>query len=174
MKRIYSHLTLIMLFLIGSSFSINNKSLKLSNHAFQIERSKDSNTIYYDINLEKDGTLNQEHPIKVYWIKYAEDGQKESLTWIQKHYAYGLKFTSITKTEAKFEFVSYGKRALIVKKNKHGKYVIYTKSKGKELELNKIFIKITGGTFWFPKIPEVKLYGKDALTHKEITETIKP
>ena len=80
----------------------------------------------------------------------------------------------MNKYSAKFKFVSYGKETLNIKKNKHNEYKICASINDKEIELNKVFIKITGGSFWFPKIPEISLFGIDTKTKLPIEETIKP
>ena len=40
--------------------------------------------------------------------------------------------------------------------------------------LNKVFIKIEGGSFWLPNINFVEMKGTDPVTGKEITERFKP
>jgi hypothetical protein len=141
---------------------------------FKILRNKDANEISYDVNTDHNGKLVKGNPVEIYWVKYSSGGKKEQLNNIQRKYAYGILFTSLKEEEAVFRFVSYEKRTFTLKKDTCGTYRVYVKSMGKEVELNRIFIHVEGGTFWFPKITRVDLYGKDKTTGSSTLETIKP
>lgn len=171
-------LILAFILICGSVFlsfrTVNLNSSAINSHLFKIGRSKDANEIFYDINVTQSGKLNIENPVQVYWIKYADKGQKESLTWIQDNYAYGLKFLKATESEAKFQFVSYDKRTFLVQKDQDGVFKVFTLSKKKLVAVNRIFIQIDGGTFWFPKISKVELHATDAATGEEKVEIIIP
>src|ERR1700753_4000546 len=54
---------------------------------FYVQRNPNTNTIIYELN-NKDGHLDTENPIHVYWIKYADKGQLEELNYIQRKLAY--------------------------------------------------------------------------------------
>ena len=77
------------------------------------------------------------------------------------------------KTYAKFHFAGYSRRVFELKKNSNGKFNVFTISEGKEVIVNRIYITITGGTFWFPEIPKVELYAKLVNNGQMIIETIK-
>lgn len=160
------------IFFINSSFI--NETQNDSYHLFKIERSKDANEIFYDINLEKTGTLSITEPIYPYWRRQTEGGAIKPLTWIQQHYAYGLEYIYSSENYAKFHFVSYKKRDFVLKKDSSGDFKVFTQLNNKEVEVNRIFIQIDGGTFWFPKISKVELHTNDPVTNKNIVEIIKP
>lgn len=141
---------------------------------FKIARSKDANEIKYALNLEDKGFLDIDNPLSIYWVKVENHNKQEPLTWIQNHYAYGLKYLSKNKNEASFQFVSYSKREFTVKRNKQSEYAVYTISNGKEVEVKEIFIQIDGGSFWVPKISKVELKGIDLKTKLKYLEVIKP
>lgn len=141
---------------------------------FKIGRSKDANEIYYYANLEPDGTLNQDEPISIHWIKRTRGNKIEPLTWIQSKFAYGLEFSNVSPTSAQFKFVSYSDRSFIIKKNADGDFRVYTYSNEKDVEVDRIFIQIDGGSFWFPKISKVSLYSLIAGTNIQSIETIRP
>ena len=61
-----------------------------SQRLFYLQRTPNVNTIVYDLNLTNDGKLNTVEPVKAYWIRYAENGQKQDLNYIQRKFAYGL------------------------------------------------------------------------------------
>lgn len=141
---------------------------------FKIARSKDANEIFYTAKVTGKHQLDNSSPVDVYWIKHTDGNVREPLTWIQRKYAYGLKFLRIKESEAVFQFVSYDKRDFVLKKDQTGEFKVFTNSQGKEVQVERIFIQIDGGTFWLPKISSVELHAKDAKTGNTILETINP
>ncbi len=141
---------------------------------FKIERSKDNNQIFYDVNVDNAGILNDEKPISVYWRRNTEGGTIKPLTWIQQKFAYGLKFINVNDEYATFKFVSYDKMFFTLKKKKDDQFEVYTKYNGKLLKMNRIFIQLDGGTFWVPNITAVEIYAQDMKTGKNVIEIIKP
>ena len=157
------------------SFSIKeNKNDISSNALFKIERSKDDNAIFYELRTSSNNSLDKENPINIYWIRNTEGGKTKPLTWIQQHYAYGLEFTSSSQQKAKFHFVSYDKKDFILKKNVEGDFKVFTIKDKKEVIVNRIFIQIDGGTFWFPTISRVELHTTDPITNIDEVEIINP
>lgn len=149
----------------------------INNLLFYVQRTINSNTIVYTLNQDKDGNLNEKEPIKAYWVKYAQGGKIDPLTYIQRNYAYGIqsKMVDAEKKTFSFEFVSYHKKQFyLLKSASDKKYHVYSFINNKLSILNNILVKIEGGTFWVPnvKYAEVKAFDPSALT--EVTEIIKP
>ena len=143
-------------------------------HLFQISRSKDFNTIQYELNLDENGSINQDEPLKIYWLKRSKKIYSDPLTWIQNKYAYGVKITEKSPESISFHFVSYPSKILNVIRLSDGKFKVITASQGCEMLLEKIFIQIDGGSFWIPTITSVELSGVDSSTGDPKKETIKP
>lgn len=167
------NMLLLILSVLLSSFQDGSTS-RNHNQSFRIERSKDANQIFYDINITSENKLNQENPIKIYWVKHTNKGKIESLTWIQQKYAYGLKYLKKSETGAVFQFVSYSKRSFLITKDITGVYNVITTVKDQPVQVDRIFIQIDGGTFWFPKISRIELHAKDMETNQKVTEIIIP
>lgn len=147
------------------------------NSLFYIQRSKNTNAIVYDANVNSEGTLNPEEPIKIYWIRYATDGTKEPLSFIQQKYAYGLTAKPYPGKPGQYvlTFNAYNKKQLYLLKNSNNKhYSAYTLINGHYAQLKKIYIKVSGGSFWFPNIDYIDIIGKDIATQKPINERFKP
>jgi hypothetical protein len=140
---------------------------------FYIERNRDSNQIRYDLNLDARGDLVQDEPIIAYWIKNAEQGQREPLTWIQQKLAYGLRFVNVEKRKAEFQFVSYKNAKLYLLKEDDG-YEVYLQMDTIRITIQRIFVQIEGGSFLVPTIPYVNVFGKDPSTHSDKLLTIEP
>lgn len=141
---------------------------------FYVQRDPNSNTIVYDINMATNGEPDTDEPVKVYWIKYNERGQKEDLNFIQRKFAYGLTSKPLGNGDYDIRFVSYKKFPLTLKKAPDGKYRIFASISQKQAILSSIFVRVQGGTFWFPNVPYVEVKGTDPQTGKEMVERFKP
>ena len=175
----------IRIIILGAFIWLSHSSFQVSSEEppdydnsplFIINRSRDANEIWYSINSDQNGQINDEKPIQAFWVKKEKNDRIEPLTWIQKKYAYGVKVLGADLKNVdkwKFQFVSYSKRSFILKK-KDGQYKVFTTSNGKEIEVTRIFVQIDGGSFWVPTISYVKLIGVCPQTHKVVTEIITP
>lgn len=146
------------------------------NSLFYIQRSNNTNAIVYETNLKKDGTINEEEPVKIYWLRYTSDSTMEDLNYIQRKYAYGINSHPIQDQKNKFvlQFVSYSKKNIYLMQKPNGKYAAYVTINGKPAELKHVWIQLNGGTFWFPTIEYVELTGKDPATQQTVSERFKP
>ena len=97
---------------------------------------------------------------------------KIKLSWFEKTFAYGLQILNITQEQAVFQFVSYKKRNFFLRMNNVGVFKVFTYSLGRQIEVKRLFIHITGGSILVPTISKIELYGKDCLTGKESKEVI--
>jgi len=141
---------------------------------FFVQRSPNSNTIIYSLNLDKSGVPNEDEPVHAYWIRYNEKGQKEDLSYIQRKFAYGLNAKPLGNGKYDIRFVAYKKFPLTLMKGNDGKYHIFVTISQKQIVLNQIFVKIEGGTFWVPNVRFVEVKGVNAATGKEVVERFKP
>jgi len=145
-----------------------------TNQLFYLQRTSNKNTIVYDLNI-KNGALDINDPVHVYWIRYSDQGQRQELSYIQRTFAYGIKSTALANNSGYvLHFVSYKKYLLyLVKSAADNKYRVYTTVNSKTVVLNRIFIKINGGSFWSPKVEYVEIKGTDPANGKEITDRLK-
>lgn len=142
------------------------------NQLFYLQRTPNTNTIVYELNYNKT-VLDAEEPIHVYWIRYTEQGQKEELNLIQRKFAYGVKSTLISKDKYRFHFVSYKKFPMFLVKGANNRYNVFATINQKQVILNRIFVKINGGSFWTPNVEYVEVKGIDPATGKEVLERMK-
>ncbi|MBS1526042.1 MAG: DUF4833 domain-containing protein [Bacteroidetes bacterium] len=141
---------------------------------FYVQRTPNANTIIYDLNIANNGKPDEDEPVKVYWIKYAERSQKEDLNFIQRRFAYGLNTTPLGNGNYDLRFVCYKKFKMTLMKAPDGKYRIFAVISQKPAILNRIFVKIDGGSFWIPNVSYVQVNGTDPDTGKEMVERFKP
>ena len=141
---------------------------------FYIQRTPNHNTIMYDINLEN-GVVDSDEPVRAYWIRYGEEGQTEDLSYIQEHYAYGLKSRKVNDRKYELRFVSYKKLPFYLDRStRDNQYRILATVNGKAIEVKRVFLQIEGGSFWLPNVVCAEVKGVDPVTGAEITQTFKP
>jgi len=144
------------------------------NSLFYLQRTPNINTIICELN-ESNGKLNPEEPVHVLWIRYTEQKQRQELSFLQKHFAYGIKARSLGNDRYELHFVSYKKVSFYLMKSPvDNKHHVYANITGKQAQLTRIFIKINpGGTFWSPNVEYLELKGTDPDNGKEIIQRIK-
>ncbi|RNI22066.1 DUF4833 domain-containing protein [Rufibacter latericius] len=146
----------------------------ISNMLFFVQRDPNTNTIVYEWNLNSKGVPNEDEPVKIYWIRYADGGKKQDLNFIQRKFAYGLNVKKINDEKYELKFVSYSKRAFYLQKGPDGRFHVYATINKKQAQLDRIFVRIEGGSFWVPNVVYAELKGREAATGKEIVERFKP
>ncbi|MES2618851.1 MAG: DUF4833 domain-containing protein [Bacteroidota bacterium] len=156
------------------AFTNNRADNTAEQSLFKITRNKDANELFYQVNKGSNGVLNMVDPVSIHWIKHTKGGKREGLSFLEKKYAYGLRFIVVKSAEASFQFVSYSKKSFTLKKNKHGSFKVFTKSKNKEIEVRHIHLQLDGGSFLMPKITKIILNGSDAATGTAFSEVIIP
>jgi phosphatidylglycerophosphate synthase len=145
-----------------------------SNSLFYLQRTQNTNTVICELN-EKNGVLDESEPVHVLWIRYGDQKQRQELTFIQRHFAYGLKSRDMGNDVYELHFVSYKKVLFYLKKSPvDNKRYVYATITGKEAILNRVYIKIDpGGTFWSPNVEYLELKGTDTQSGKELIQRIK-
>lgn len=144
------------------------------NQLFYLQRDPNTNTIICELNVEEDGDLNKKEPIKVYWIRYGEKGKKEDLSYIQRKFAYGIQTRDIGNEQYELKFVSYKKFPMYLSRSADDKkYHVYVTVNKKKIQLERIFLRIEGGSFWLPNVKYVELKGVNTATKTQVIERIK-
>jgi hypothetical protein len=146
------------------------------NRLFYLQRSPNINALSYDINIDqKTGKLDEDSPLHIYWLRYAEGhGETSELTFIQRKFAYGINSKPLGNDRYDIRIMSYKKFPLTLMKATDGKYHIFATVAKKQIVLQKIFIQIDGGSMWSPNVIFVEMKGEDPATGKEVTERFKP
>jgi phosphatidylglycerophosphate synthase len=146
----------------------------VAHQLFYLQRDPNANTVVYQLNLDEAGRLDRKEPVHVFWIRYAEAGQRKELTFIQRHFAYGIKARETSPAAYELRFVSYTKFPLyLIKPEGEDQYQVYATISRRRAVLQRIYLRIEGGTAWSPKVKYVELKGTDAVTGVELVERIK-
>ncbi|WP_129026782.1 DUF4833 domain-containing protein [Aquirufa rosea] len=143
---------------------------------FYIQRSSNANVVIYDANLTANKSLNAKNPVHTYWIRYAEKGQYQELSSVQKTLAYGLYTNKMNgEIEPSYEgyFLAYRKRKFVVKLNPQGVPIALFPINGKLQVLKRIFVSVDESKF-MPSVNYIELFGKDPVSGKDVYERFKP
>ena len=167
----YLFVTIISASLLIPALSFSEER-KIDN-LFRIERSKNNNIVYYDVQLTPEGKLDPENPIVAYWIMHANKGEKEDLNWIEKKMAYGFKI----KHDSEGDFWIMDLAADIQREIKvykiNGKYHAETLIDNRPAFIERIYIKsIEGGIR--PKVKYMEFFGKCIKTGDNLYEKFIP
>lgn len=146
---------------------------KGKNLLFFLQRTPDANTVIYELNFKDDGVIDDRNPVKGSWIRYEDNGKCKDLNGIEKQFAYGVKSKALGNDEFEIRLAAYQKMPMyLLKSATDQKYYIYIKDEGKNLLLKRIFVKVNGGSFWFPKVAYIDLFTVHSETGKEFLKRI--
>ncbi|TPG45353.1 DUF4833 domain-containing protein [Flavobacterium pectinovorum] len=143
----------------------------IENMLFYIQRDPNVNTAIYAINYQENGKIDKSNPIKAYWIRYAEKGEKKDFNYLQRKFAYGIESKTLNNEEFELQFVSYKKLPLTLKKiDSDQKYHVFVSVNQKRIQVEKIFVRIEGGSFWLPNVKYAEVTGIETSSNRTITE----
>lgn len=142
----------------------------VENQLFYLQRDPNTNTIICQLNKNKNGEVDADKPVNVFWMRYQEQGQRAELNLIQKKFAYGISTKPLGNERYELKFVSYSKFPMYLMKDKNKQYHVYATINKKQLIINRIYVHIEGGSFWVPNVKYVEISGVDNATGSETVE----
>jgi len=140
---------------------------------FKIERNTNANIIQYDVQIGADGKLLKKEPVVAYWIRLADKGQVQELSWIQKTFAYGFNAKyDRNKDTVELDMKADIGRPITVRREGDG-YRATSRIEGSDSYLEKIFIHATGKGM-STSVDYIELHGDDVKTGDERYEKFVP
>lgn len=144
----------------------------ITNQLFYLQRDPNTNTFICELNLDKDGNVDRNEPILIYWMRYDVDGKKADLSYVQRKFAYGIQTKELGKDYFELRFVSHKKQVLYLARDDKDKFYVYTTVNQKKIRLERIFVRIEGGSFWLPNVKYVEFRGLNPETNTVIAERL--
>jgi len=139
---------------------------------FYIQRNHNANTIIYDAKYDKNGNLNNDEPIIVYWRRFDEQGQKMELRTIEKWYAYGVSWNKVNNKDVfRIELVADNKHKFWLKQLAPNKAIIITEINNKTSVLDHIYIFADNTSMW-PTVKYIELFGISTETKQKTYEKL--
>ena len=174
--------SILIAFLLGPCLSLaqmtdTGKPLptldKNENSLFYLQRTKNTNTIVYELNRTENGNLNEDDPVKVYW-RHFEVGKDvtNDLSFFESVSVYGVS-TQRTASGFKIKLKAFKDRAINLVKNKAGDFVGQMQINGKMARLDRIYVESREGMI-MPTVLHVDLFGTDLTTGESVTERVLP
>lgn len=134
---------------------------KEENQLFYLQRDPDANTIVYALNLENE-KLNRLNPVLAYWIRYADSGKTEKLTFFQRRMAYGINQKEIEPGIYELHIQAYKDLKITLAPHpKTGQYQALVKVEGKDIVLDRIFARVIGGSLLKPNVEYYEISGRN-------------
>jgi hypothetical protein len=173
MKHVSHVITGLLFFLLIFEAGILQADQKNHQSLFKIERNTNANFIQYDAQIGSDGKLDRKLPVVAYWIRLAEQGQKEELSRIQNKFAYGFKADLDRASDTvKLEMAAdIGRSIIVVHDNMT--YQATAKINGKLSRIIKIYIHATGKGL-STTVDYIQLHGIDMETGDNAFEQFVP
>lgn len=147
------------------------------NRLFYIQRTGNTNTIVYDANVSGSKAFKESEPVNIYWLRYADGGGAQGLSYVQRTFAYGVKFQKISgANEYDFHLVSYSKKKFRLAFDAQGNPYTTIEINGRKMKLDRIFVKIDKSTTFTltPKVEYVEFWGKDPISGVALHEKFIP
>lgn len=145
----------------------------VANQLFYLQRDPNTNTVIYQLNVNSAGKLNEDEPINIFWIRYADQGERRDLNFIQRKFAYGLTAEKLAADKYELKFAAYNKvRFFLLKSPVDKAFHVYTTIASKQIQLERVFLRIEGGTFWVPNVKYIEFKGLNSATLQPIVERI--
>lgn len=146
---------------------------KDENMLFYIQKSFNTNAVVYTLNIDKNGKIDEKEPVKVFWRRYQEQGQKRDLKYYEKTFGFGVKADMMKDRPNTVEFtiVALKKLKLFATVDTKGKPTVATTINGKPAYIEKVFITAEH-TKLIPEVFALELFGKEIKTGKYIYERI--
>ena len=145
------------------------------NQLFYLQRDPNTNTVIYQLNVDRAGHLDENEPVNVFWLRYDEHGERKELNFIQRKFAYGLTAEKLATDKYELKFAAYGKlRFYLLRSPTDKAFHVYTTIAGKQLQLERVFLRIEGGTFWVPNVKYIEFKGLSTATREPLVERVLP
>ncbi|MFC3562625.1 DUF4833 domain-containing protein [Pedobacter jamesrossensis] len=147
----------------------------ITNQLFYLQRDPNTNTIICQLNVDKHGEVNTTNPVNVFWMRYDDNGEKKELSYIQRKFAYGILTKNFGNGQFELRFTSHKKLPMYLNKSAADKrYHVFATINNKKVQVERIFLRIEGGSFWLPNVKYVEIKGFDAnQPSKVLVERIK-
>lgn len=145
----------------------------IANQLFYLQRDPNANTVIYQLNVDRAGRLDEDEPVRVFWIRYTEQGQYKDLNFIQRKFAYGLTAKKVAADKYELKFAAYDKVPFyLMKSSTDNAYHVYTVVASKQILLSRVYLHIEGGTFWVPNVKYIEFKGSNAATREPIVARV--
>ena len=145
----------------------------VANQLFYLQRDPNINTVIYQLNVNNAGKVDEDEPVHVFWIRYGEHGERKDLNFIQRKFAYGLSAKKTGADKYVLKFAAYDKVPFYLQKTStDNAFHVVTVINNKQIVINRVYLRIEGGTFWVPNVKYIEVKGWNAATREPVVERL--
>ena len=106
---------------------------------FRVTRNKNDNIVCYDVR-NKDGKLDKESPVSVYWVIPSKKNKLENLNFLERTKAYGISVVKAFGQDSVDIQLKAGKRPIRVTV-RGGRWVALTTLDSREVAIDSVYVK---------------------------------
>ncbi len=137
------------------------------NRLFRFERSTNDNIVCYDVR-QKDGKLDMEKPMDVYWATLQDQYRNMSgLSFFERKFVFGYNIRSKGNNEVSFVLRRSDKKLMHIRMM-NGKWRVVTDLSGRKAYITRMYIKMKSAM----KAEYLDIFGKDIETGNDLSERI--
>ena len=145
----------------------------IAHQLFYLQRDPNTNTVVYQLNVNEAGQLDEDEPINIFWLRYQEQGQRKPLNFIQRRFAYGFTSKKLAPNKYELKFAAYGKLPLyLMKSGSDNTFHVFVTVANTQIQLERVYLRIEGGTFWVPNVRYIELQGLNTATHAPVSKRL--
>src|SRR5215469_13269327 len=140
------------------------------NQLFYIQRSPNSNTVVYAARLDSGGEFDAKAPVEAFWRKFNIDGSKQSLNFMERLMAYGVRMDTIRPGKPiTFSVVALPNRKLTLAMDAQHHPEALLQIDGHTVKLVYVYLQVVEGGL-LPKVPSLDIFGIDIASGKWVHE----
>lgn len=137
---------------------------------FYVQRSPNSNTVIYAARLDTNGTIDRSNPVEAFWRKFNIDGSKQSLNFIERMMAYGVRADRVKPgAPVTFTIAALPERKLTLTLDANKRPQALIQIGGRTVKLAYVYLHVVEGGL-MPNVPELDIFGTDLATGKAVHE----
>lgn len=146
----------------------------VAHQLFYLQRDPNTNTVVYQLNVNEAGQLDEDEPLNIFWLRYQdEQGRRKPLNFIQRRFAYGCTSKKIGPNKYELKFAAYGKLPLyLMKAGPDNAYHVFVTVANVQIQLERVYLRIEGGTFWVPNVKYIELQGLNTATRAPVSKRL--
>ena len=137
---------------------------------FYIQRSPNANTVVYAAKLDAKGDFDSTTPVEAYWRKFNIDGSRQSLNFMERLMAYGVRLDTVRPGQPiTFRVVALPDRKLTLAMDAQHRPEALLQIDGHTVKLSYVYLQVEEGGL-LPKVPALDIFGTDIASGKAIHE----
>jgi hypothetical protein len=125
----------------------------------------------YEVDVADRGRPKREQPVTAYWVMHESGGQRESLSWVERQFAYGWEVIGPVGADGfVFKLSALAARPIRVVRRAAG-FAALVSIRDRPSYLERVYVQTREGGA-FPKVLYIELFGRDAASGKPVSERI--